>query len=116
MLHEQLAALPTGAATVWAAVPVQRLGSDRARHACIIAHAYDNPPGRCLACPSLRVSVGLREGERGPDNARNNAYPSGASVKRQQQNAPPDSRYRGISSSWFSPTYTRTVRVAAGGA
>ena len=34
------AALPTGAAAVWAAVAVLRFGTDRAGHACIIAHAY----------------------------------------------------------------------------
>jgi hypothetical protein len=41
VLDEQLAALPAWAATVWAAVVVQRLG---ARHGCIIARAYDKVP------------------------------------------------------------------------
>ena len=39
-------------------------------------------PGRCLACPSLTGERGHRAGERGPGNAHNNAYPSGASLKR----------------------------------
>jgi hypothetical protein len=42
VLHEQLAALPAGAAAVWAAVVVLRLGADRAGHACIIVRAYDS--------------------------------------------------------------------------
>jgi hypothetical protein len=44
VLHQQLAALPTGAATVCAAVAVLRLGADRSRHACIIARGYDSVP------------------------------------------------------------------------
>lgn len=51
VLHQQLAALPTGAAKVWAAVAVLRLGADRARHGCIIRRresdtARPSPGGR----------------------------------------------------------------------
>jgi hypothetical protein len=37
---------PPGAATVWAAVAVERLGTDRARHANIIVRTYDSAPSQ----------------------------------------------------------------------
>ena len=45
VLDKKLAALPAGAAAVWAAVSVLRLRAGRARHGCIIVHAYDSAPG-----------------------------------------------------------------------